>query len=258
MPATWFESLTSADARQLLCPSPKDAPAAQPPASRRLADEKIALHLVATNLFELRDHYAPGFLPAVSKLERIERALKLDTSNHIRIMLSSAESFRRIVDAVHLADKKLLVNSLLDAANLSMTVKQFVAETADDPVADLYATFVDVRNEVQSPSASLIPGKTPPAKSLRQFRRTHQTLFFDECLKRSASASGPVLRALWMTMAELTEMQLEASQQTAIVQNVIEKTESLNLTLNERLKIQCKLADRIIKIGRAIIEHEST
>ena len=253
MPATYFERLTSADARQLLCPSPKDASAV--PTPRRLADEKIALHLVATNLFELRDHYAPGFLPVVSKLEQIERALKLDTSSHIRIMLPSAACFRRIVDAVQLADQKLLVNSLLDAAKHSMTVQQFVAETADDPVADLCSTFVDVRDEAQYTSDTLFPGQKLRAK-FEAFCRVHQTLFFDECLRRAASASEPVVRALWMAMAELTEMQLAASKQTATVQNVIKKAESLDLTLSERLKIHGELADRIIKVGRAIAEYE--
>jgi hypothetical protein len=252
-PACGLSTITADQARRRLAPPPKSIDPSQSSAESAPSSEaRPKIILVATELFALRNQMPAGSLHAALQFERIERTMKLDTASAIGIWLPSPADFRRIEDGVALADPQLVRNAIKTSARRCESIAQYIASTTAPVADDVPRARKKLLEAISTLKTSTFDSRNLPAL-LEALHRAHENNIIEKANDEAMVATDPLDRSLWMSDAELMEMQFESSplvQRTTAI--AADRAVNLDTPLEDRLRFQQRLADGLIRIKKAL------
>jgi hypothetical protein len=253
--ASGLATLSAEHARRLLIeptPAAGDVPQTAPPQASPTPRPKLIL--AAVNLFGLRNQMPRGVLNAVTQLQRVERTLKLKTASAIGIWLPEPAGFRGIRDAVHLADRRLVRNSITASVKQSTkSISEYLKMSSGPPANDLSREKQKVRDAlVALPTAPL--GAQDVAARFEELRRAYDIVVIEQLTRDALASADPMTKSLLMIAAEMMKTHFDSCELVQNAKAAIETGNSENtaLTLDERLRMQCRLVNEMVRIKKAI------
>jgi hypothetical protein len=253
--ASGLARLTAAESKDLLTMIGKPATGQPQPGSNPLGEKKsFKLILVGAEVFKLKNQMPVGLLNVVNQFRRIERSMEIKMDAHIGVWLPPAAEFRAVTDSVALADSALVRSKFVASLMRStMSIAGYLKSTAGPPVNDLFAA-----RQKLSDSFTDLPKATFGTRDVRtrldDLFRAFDIAFVERIRRDSIAANSSLDRALLNVAAELMEMQFDLSELAQRAAAAIETGNPANtlLPLENRLELNLKIADGLIKIHREI------
>jgi hypothetical protein len=253
--ASGLARLTAAESRDLLAMIGKPATGQPQQGSNTPAEKKpLKLILVGAEVFKLKNQMPVGFLHVVNQFRRIERSMEITMDAHIGVWLPPAAEFRAVTDSVALADRALVHSKLVASIKRStMSIAGYLKSTAGPPVNDLFAARQKLLDSITDLPKAMFGSRDVKTRFDDLFRAFD--IAFVERIRRDAiAANSSLARALLSVAAELTGMQFESSELAQRAAAAINTGNPANtiLTLENRLTLNLKIADGLIKIHRQL------
>jgi hypothetical protein len=257
-PACGLSSINGEQARRFfIAPKKSTTLPQQNDASAQLPEERPKIILFATELFALKNQLPVGFLHAATQFHRIERAMKLDTAPHIGIWQPSPADFRLIRDGVALADRQLIRNAIKKSVQNAESIQEYFNSTSAPLTDDVPRARKKLLDTLNSLKSSTFGARDLPDR-LKDLNQAYEIALLEPAHQQAMAAREPIVASLWIIAAELMEMQFDSSNLAQRTTVAIAKGRAANVdtTVEDRLRLQLRVAEGLIRIKKAIEMHK--
>jgi hypothetical protein len=253
--ASGLATLSADHARRLLIePTPALGDAPQTASPRPSPPQRPKLILAAVDLFGLRNQMPAGVLNVVTQLQRVERHLNLKTASTIGLWLPEPADFRGIRDAVHLADRRLVRNAITASVKQSTkSISEYLKMSSGPLPNDLPWAKQKLLDTLVALPKSLI-GAQDVAARFEELSHAYDIAIIEQLTGDALASPDTMNKSLLMLAAELMKTHFDSCEVVQKAKAAIETGNSENtaLTLDERLRMQCRLVSEMVRIKKAI------
>jgi hypothetical protein len=252
--ASDLATLHEKDARRLFidqCSLGPQSPS--PPATENaIAQKRPTLILTACSLATLRNQYPGGFLPAVSHIERIQRVMKVDMKDRIKIWLPTVKEFERIDDCVRLAGPQLLHDAVVSSVRKSSVSIEKFSELTTIKSNDVLTARARLNKAIKKfPHA--FNGREVLIRRLNEYKEAHAIEVVDKARRCAMIADNPLAKGAGTLVADLLELQFSADALVCAAEDLIATGRVLkDQTLDERLEFCSELGTAFVRIMSAL------
>jgi hypothetical protein len=195
-----------------------------------------------------------GVLNVVTQLQRVERHLNLKTASTIGLWLPEPADFRGIRDAVHLADRRLVRNAITASVKQSTkSISEYLKMSSGPLPNDLPWAKQKLLDTLVALPKSLI-GAQDVAARFEELSHAYDIAIIEQLTGDALASPDTMNKSLLMLAAELMKTHFDSCEVVQKAKAAIETGNSENtaLTLDERLRMQCRLVSEMVRIKKAI------
>lgn len=249
-----LSKLSADQARRLLLPKQSLDVLTQAEAPGRVSEKRPKLILVGVELFQIKNQMPAGVLNAARQFQRVDRALKLNTASNVGIWLPSAADFRSICDGVQLSDQQLVRSAITNSVQRSTeSISDYFKSTSGRPANDVQWARKKLLEAINTLPESRFGTRDVVAR-FDDLNRAYDIAIVEGINHDAMAAADPLVKALLTIAADLMSMHCEwcelAQRATAAIETG--NAAIVDICLEDRLRVQSRLAGEIIRIKKAI------